>query len=58
MNIIGNTEAIVCDVLNLVAVIILVVIIGNMAIQVVLDFDGDSFIKKIKKLIAKLKGKT
>ena len=57
ISIIENVINILGDILILVLEILLVVVIGNAGIHAVSNFDGESLIKKIKKLIAKLKGK-
>ena len=59
MGIIENITTIVGNVLILVLeitlVVAIVVVIGNAAIQVILDFDSDNFIKKIRKLTTRLR---
>jgi len=55
ISIIESVINILGDILILVLEILLVVVIGNAGIQAVLDFDGDDFIRKAKRMIAKLR---
>ena len=55
IGIIENVINILGNILILVLEILLVVVIGNAGIQAVLDFDGDDFIRKAKRMIAKLR---
>ena len=55
ISIIENVINIIGDILILVLEILLVVVIGNAGIHAVSNFDGDDFIRKVKKLTVRLR---
>ena len=55
ISIIENVINILGDILILVLEILLVVVIGNAGIHAVSNFDGDDFIRKVKKFTVRLR---